>query len=172
MERAQKFITVCTPSTHSHTLQGLPPAHRPQEWKSWTVRGRKGAQPYHIMPAISNVKEFGLACINWWHMLQPSFQHNEHGSMPLPNLIRPDLEGLDDEWELLRKGGPNGLVMVLLLFTWWGQKAQNAPEVIHQWHTAMVDLRHVLEAMGTTAQKRTSCSSATLQPSNKRQKHK
>ena len=65
MGKVQRYAT--------HTFQGLPPADRPQEWKTWTAKGRNGARPYHIAPAISDAEEFGLACIDWWHTLQPSF---------------------------------------------------------------------------------------------------
>ena len=52
--------------------------------------------------------------------------------------------------------------MVLLLFTWWGQKADNVPEVMHQWREAIIDLRRTLEVMGTMAHKRTTCGSRNL----------
>ena len=76
--------------------------------------------------------------------------------------------------EPLRKGGQNGLVIVLTLFSWWGQKIQltvhcNA-EIVVQWSVAITDLRHTLEAMGVTAQKHTSPTRDISQPRNKRQR--
>ena len=152
-------------------LQGsFPTANRPHEWKDWTAKGRKGARPYHLTPTIRDTEEFGLTWINWWHKLQPSFRHNETHCMPLPLFAHPHSE-LMDVWESLRKGGPNGLVAVLLLLSWWGQKASAGTETAKQWHDACIDLRRTLEVMQTTAQKRASCSSDTLQSSNKRQRH-
>jgi hypothetical protein len=90
--------------------------------------------------------------------------------MPLPLFVQPDLETLNDMWEPLRKGGQNGLVVVLLLFSWWGQQANKVTEaLVHpsQWHGAITDLRRTLEVMGKASQKHTSCSEA-VQPSKKR----
>ena len=163
-------MTVSTTSTGSDALQGsLSLADRPQEWKNWTAKGRNGARPYHITPTINDAEEFGLACINWWHKLQPSFRHNENGPMPLPLFVQPDLEA-PNVWEPLRKGGQNGLVTVLLLFSWWGQQANNVTEVVQQWHDVIVDLRRTLEVIGKTSQKHASCSKAVSQPSKKRQR--
>ena len=158
-----------------HFMKGtLPTGDRPQEWKAWTSKGRNGSRPYNLMPFIKDPEEFGLACINWWNKIQPSFRYNEQGSMPISNFIPPDAEALEDVWEPLRKGGPNGLVIVLLLFSWWGLKLQQTigynMEITAQWRTAITDLRHTLEAMGATAQKRASPTDAVLQTRNKRQR--
>ena len=173
-QRLQGSLTVSTASTGSEALQGsLSPADRPQEWKNWTAKGRNGAQPYHITPTINDAEEFGLACINWWHKLQPSFRHNENGPMPLPLFVQPGLE-VNDVWEPLRKGGKNGLVTVLLLFSWWGQQANTVTdsETVQRWHDAIVDLRRALDVIGKTSQKHAACSKAMPQPSKKRQRRK
>ena len=158
-----------------HFMKGtLPTGDRPQEWKAWTSKGRSGLRPYNVMPIIKDVEEFGLACINWWNKLQPSFRYNEQGLMPLSNFIPPDAEALEDVWEPLRKGGQNGLIIVLLLFSWWGQKLQQtvgcSTEMMAQWCAAITDLRHTLEAMGATAQKRVSPTDAMVQARNKRRR--
>ncbi|KAF8630175.1 hypothetical protein AX14_011034, partial [Amanita brunnescens Koide BX004] len=131
----------------------FPTTNRLHEWKDWTAKGRKGEQPYHLTPTKNDTKEFGLAWINWWHKLQPSFQHNETDHMPLPLFTHPHPEPeVMDIWEPLRKGGPNGLVVVLILLSWWGQKASAGMETAKQWHDACIDLRRTLEVMQMMAQ--------------------
>ena len=152
----------------------LPSSDRPQEWKAWTSKGRNGSRPYHLAPNIKDVKEFGCACVDWWNKLQPPFRRNEQYPMPLSNFIPPNPDALEDIWEPLRKGGQNGLVIVLMLFSWWGQKIQLTvgcdAEIVVQWSVAITDLQRTLEAMGATAQKHTSPTRDILQPRNKRQR--
>jgi hypothetical protein len=47
-----------------------------------------------------------------------------------------------DHWGILRIGGPNGFLVVMLLLCWWGRM-----EVSHQWKAAVDEATSALEKM-------------------------
>ncbi|KAI9064963.1 hypothetical protein FKP32DRAFT_1568831, partial [Trametes sanguinea] len=89
----------------------LPTQDRPLQLRQWIQAKRK----YSATPSISKVAEFGASCQLWWSTLQPQARgvtsdgHHKRPAPPLPV----------EEWEGLRKGGPNGLFLVLLALGWW-----------------------------------------------------
>lgn len=62
-----------------------------------------------------------------------------------------DDEDSSGEWESVKRGGPNGLFIVMLVFWWWGT-ADGA--VSQEWKTATTDLRRCLERMAVMSAKR------------------
>ena len=90
---------------------------RPCEWAKWTAKARNGQRCYSSTPVIKEPAEFGHAVAKWWNDMQPAFCK---GVGVLPKNMYDD--GGDGEvWLPLQKGGPNGLLSVLTLLTWWGQ---------------------------------------------------
>ena len=92
------------------------------------------------MPVIKDVELFGIVCMKWWHKIQPHFRQNGSELLPLPNLVQIEADG--DPWANLRKGGPNGLIVVILLLSWWGQHAVPSADAakLKQWHDTLADV--------------------------------
>ena len=103
--------------------------------------------------------------MKWWHKLQPHFRQNGGELLPLPNLAQTEADG--DPWANIRKGGPNGLVVVILLLSWWGQRAISGTETEKQWRDTTADVQRVLQAMVVVSSKRPA-PHEVLAPSKKR----
>ncbi|KAM6491380.1 hypothetical protein JOM56_013154, partial [Amanita muscaria] len=90
---------------------------RPEEWTKWVSKARHGVRQYQLIPPIKDVELFGITCMKWWHKIQPHFRQNGGELLPLSNVTQTEAD--DDPWATLRKGGPNGLIVVILLLSWW-----------------------------------------------------
>jgi hypothetical protein len=137
------------------TMKGiLSPKQRPAEWGKWIAKSSKGIQPYSSMPVIEDPLEFGVAIVKWWHATQPAFHH---GDTLLPMAIY-DTEEVGDVWAGLRKGGPNGLISLLTLLVWWGQRADTRSpwqeSSLPLWKSTVLDVTRCIEKMVETSQKR------------------
>ncbi|RXW15578.1 hypothetical protein EST38_g10271 [Candolleomyces aberdarensis] len=128
---------------------------RPAEWRNWTSKGRMGRRLYEQVPIIApaGAAEFGLTVLKWWCAIQPAFRQNAQGPIPLPTYATPGSS--DDVWAPLRKGGPNGLVSVVTLLSWWGLAAQTVPEFEKdsrsEWKAMVVDVTRAFKEMTATA---------------------
>ena len=62
----------------------------------------------------------------------------------------------EDPWANLRKGGPNGFIVVILLLSWWGQHAVPSSDTatLKLWHDTLADVQRVIETMAVTSLKR------------------
>lgn len=128
------------------------PKERPEEWSKWAIKtshGRRGS--YGQMPLIESPLEFGMAIMKWWHGIQPMFRQtkNTHPS----TIVVPPIETSADVWAPLRKCGPNGLVIILVLLSWWGHTAQQLigweDNSKPAWEKTVADVRQVLEAIAS-----------------------
>lgn len=75
----------------------------------WFKNGRK----YIITPKITNLAKYKASWLNWWHGLQPKWRLLDDGTFLQE---KPDM---GEEWEGLRRGGPNGFFIIVLAFAWW-----------------------------------------------------
>ncbi|KAI9069576.1 hypothetical protein FKP32DRAFT_1550865, partial [Trametes sanguinea] len=91
--------------------QRLSPQGRPLQIHQWIQTKRK----YSASPPIRQVAQFGASCQLWWSNLQPE----QRGITGHDKLNRPSSPLPLDAWEDLRRGGPNGLFLVLLALGWW-----------------------------------------------------
>ncbi|KAI9069756.1 hypothetical protein FKP32DRAFT_1541007, partial [Trametes sanguinea] len=89
----------------------LPTQGRPFQVHQWLQAKRK----YTSMPTIRRVAEFGAGCQLWWSNLQPEARGRTHDGQP----TRPASPLPRESWQVLRRGGPNGLFLVLLALGWW-----------------------------------------------------
>ena len=121
-------------------------ALRPEEWTKWVHKSRNGLRKYEATPTISDPAEFGIAVTKWWHGMQPDFCKSEQ-DQPLCTYTAPTAVA----WDPLRKGGPNGLVSVLMMAVWWGQslaaRTRWQDDSSGQWKSFIIDLRRTLSAM-------------------------
>lgn len=90
---------------------------------------------YDKPPVINDPEEFGMAVSAWWAAMKPG----------------EDSE-IQDAWAKTRKGGPNGLVSLLMLLLWWGRSAKNGPRAFEGdsmplWNTTVADVLRGMESM-------------------------
>ena len=138
---------------------------RPAEWGKWITKTLKGVQPYSSTPVIEDSLEFGIAIVKWWHSIQPTF----HCGDALSPIAIYDVHELDDVWAGLWKGGPNGLVSLLTLLVWWGQRVhmhtQWQESSLPLWKSTILDVTCCMEKMVKTPQKRDLDSNGDNHPS-------
>jgi hypothetical protein len=129
-------------------------ALRPAEWKTWTSKRCLGRRDYHQSPWIApaDAAEFGLTVLRWWNAIQPQFCQSSEGEMPRPTYVSDT--ALGDVWSSLRKGGPNGLVTVVILLAWWGTAVQTVPaftkDSCPEWGAMVQDVNRVFGEMYST----------------------
>ncbi|RDB15505.1 hypothetical protein Hypma_004162 [Hypsizygus marmoreus] len=130
---------------------------RPEEWAKWVAKGRHGVRAYDTTPTIQDPVEFGLAIMAWWKSMQPAFRESNGGLLPQQVYAAPVGEKPnEDAWAPMRKGGPNGMVSVMTLLVWWGQRLKSgSPEGNSEhWQTCVNDVCRCLEAMMPANRKR------------------
>ncbi|KAI9059315.1 hypothetical protein FKP32DRAFT_1534588, partial [Trametes sanguinea] len=84
---------------------------RPLQIHQWIQAKRK----YAATPPIRRVAEFGASCELWWSNLQPE----QRATSSDGKLTRPSSRLPLEAWDEIRRGGPNGLFLVLLALGWW-----------------------------------------------------
>ncbi|TDL13675.1 hypothetical protein BD410DRAFT_689528, partial [Rickenella mellea] len=89
----------------------LDSTERPEEVAGWLKRGRK----LNVLPEINDVADFATHWRKWWTLLQPA-ERVSSTSMEWP-LPRPMTANID--WSRTRRGGRNGLLIVILTLVWW-----------------------------------------------------
>ncbi|KAI0054924.1 hypothetical protein BV25DRAFT_1764828, partial [Artomyces pyxidatus] len=83
---------------------------RPAAIGEWIKRHRD----YAKMPTIKDASQFGASWREWWSSLQPAWRRSSDGDdWPMKR------SGDSASWVELAKGGPNGLVLVLIAVVWW-----------------------------------------------------
>jgi hypothetical protein len=100
--------------------------------KFWNARGKK----FGIVPQFK-VGEFAAVWRTWWESLQPNWRPQE--CWP-PSRDTPP----DEDWSVLRRGGINGLFVVLMCLSWWAQKLRSAKEQL-AFKEAMSDVAWVIQ---------------------------
>lgn len=145
----------------------LSPKQRPAEWGKWIAKGSKGVRPYSSTPVIGDPLEFGVAIMKWWHVIQPAFRHGD-GLSPMAIY---DTDEAGDVWTGLRKGGPNGLISLLTLLVWWGQRADTHSQwqesSLPLWKSTVLDVTCCIEKMVETSRKRDLDSDGNDHPSKR-----
>lgn len=107
-------------------------ASRPAVLSVWLANRR-----YNVYPGIPAT--FSTDLLVWWNALQPEWRRSDTG--PLPS---KDYSGALDK--ALRKGGPNGIVTVLIGLMWWGQGTLPAEEAA-LWKAMVADVGACIDAL-------------------------
>jgi hypothetical protein len=116
-------------------------SNRPDEIRTWIGAHRNMSRP----PKILDVPAYGEKCLKWWRSLQPAWRQKEGGKLPSAKYNLPP--GAD--WGILLMPGPNGLLSVLITFSFWGtQPGVLASEI---WRSLTADLRRTLQALAAFA---------------------
>ncbi|KAH6887832.1 hypothetical protein BKA70DRAFT_1443491 [Coprinopsis sp. MPI-PUGE-AT-0042] len=119
----------------------MPTTMRPTEVGSWMKRHRKAGTPKEI-----DATEFGPCLVAWWRSLQPD-KHIQSSASPA-SYKRDGLE--DGIWEKLRKGGPNGLGLVVVALGWWVSAYSNESEPPASLLELLEDVTWVLGQLSTS----------------------
>ncbi|TDL14510.1 hypothetical protein BD410DRAFT_695413, partial [Rickenella mellea] len=89
----------------------LDTTERPEEVSAWLKRGRKLSS----IPEFNDITEFAAQWRKWWTRLQPAVRvSSTSAGWPL---LRPTIADID--WSRTRRGGRNGLFVVVLTLVWW-----------------------------------------------------
>ncbi|KAG6807632.1 hypothetical protein H0H92_006876 [Tricholoma furcatifolium] len=130
---------------------GLAVKSRPEEWQKWASKTSNGSRIYASTPAINDPLEFGYAVMAWWKSLQPEFRSTSD-VLPAPSYDPPAAASPADPWLSLRKGGPNGLVAILILLNWWGLALhdENPPDARSFWERTVADVTRCIEKIVAT----------------------
>ncbi|TFY53652.1 hypothetical protein EVG20_g10020 [Dentipellis fragilis] len=118
---------------------------RPFVMKQWIREGRK----YRVVPALGNLSMFGDAWKQWWTTNQPKWRFQSDVDWPL----KRDVDGDDNKWEVLAKGGGNGIFMLLVRLVWWYRSAKTEAEV-NDVDSAIEDVQYALTKMALMLSKR------------------
>ncbi|KAF9555793.1 hypothetical protein CPC08DRAFT_642380 [Agrocybe pediades] len=117
-------------SEQDTTSVRLQPKHRPDALKKW-MSSRK----YASTPAIPNLESFAVEWLAWWNSLQPNWRKSDlENSLPLSY----DHAEANDNLQCLRRGGPSGIMSVLVGLKWWAGLGRDGAAV--SWEAAVEDV--------------------------------
>ena len=119
---------------------------RPDEWTKFVQKGRNGSHNYEAQTTISDSAEYGIAFIKWWHAIQPEERRSASSPMPICTYELPS-----SSWRPLLRAGPNGLVSLMTLATWWGRsiltRTPYQDDSSKEWVLFKSDLQRSLSAL-------------------------
>ncbi|KAF9549377.1 hypothetical protein CPC08DRAFT_729374 [Agrocybe pediades] len=147
-------------SEQNTTSIRIPHNHRPEALKKWLA-----ARKYNSQPAFSdNGRAFSREWLKWWNTLQPEWRqsHTEH-SLPLSH----EVGTAKDDLGVIRKGGPSGIMAVLVGLKWWAALG-SAGDV--SWENAVEDVLLCFKKFNAPVTKRKCAYDANEQPQKKTQK--
>ncbi len=116
----------------------LSPKARPEEVKYWIARGRKYSKP----PIIKSLATFMEQCCRWWACLQPVCRRDPDNPWPLLKETPEDASA----WSDVKRGGCNGLFMVVMCLSWWLGAAED-DEDIEELREIVEDVKWVITVM-------------------------
>jgi hypothetical protein len=105
------------------------------------------------MPVLIDPAEFGISLQKWWCDIQPAFRKSNSG-MPAAVFMNPTPSNNTDDWKELRKGGPNGLIVLITMLLWWGQglerQTQWQDDSGLDWKATVIDVSLCLRSIGAS----------------------
>ncbi|KAK0465844.1 hypothetical protein IW261DRAFT_1426994 [Armillaria novae-zelandiae] len=109
-----------------------------------TLSSRPSALSHWLLNCCYNIyphppANFSNELCKWWNTMQPGWHQNKMGTLPLPVYDH----SLDS---MLQKGGPNGIVTVLVGLMWWGQGTLEADDRV-LWTAMVMDIHMCIQAM-------------------------
>ncbi|KAF9545572.1 hypothetical protein CPC08DRAFT_649322 [Agrocybe pediades] len=121
---------------HHATSHRLPATKRPESMTKW-LSGRK----YHALPKITKPDAFSTSWLAWWNDLQPQWRRSLDNGLPAPF---PECAVNQNPASMKNiKGGPNGLVAVIIGLKWW--MPSPGSEFAETWTKAVLDVTETLK---------------------------
>jgi hypothetical protein len=106
---------------------------RPGVLSKWLM-----TRKFQTLPNVDDIAGYAEEWLVWWNSIQPKWrQSSGDGLLPLPLSIAEKKEDI----VCLKKGGPSGLVTVLIGLKWWASiRGQDA-----RWLASVEDIRGCME---------------------------
>jgi hypothetical protein len=120
----------------------MPAKERPALLTKWI-----GTRRYSNIPKIPDVQVFADEWVRWWNSMQPKWRRNAT-SDGLPMALSDGKP--KDDLSTLRKGGPSGIVTILIGLKWWA----SIRETDKRWKLAVDDIYTCFRAFSAQAGKR------------------
>ena len=119
--------------------------HRPEAVPWWI----KNARRMNKMPPQVDLRSFPAQVREWWAAIQPSWRIPVTSEWPL---LRDVPEG--EDWSCIKKGGPNGLFLVVMCLYWLHEAAKEGDDNIAQAEYLSIadDISFVFDSMLTCLQ--------------------
>jgi hypothetical protein len=92
------------------------------------------------MPKIKNIMKYKVSWQKWWQGLQPKWRRLDDGT------LSQEVPDINETWICLRRGGPNGIFVIVLAFSWW-VKATDGIDDDKELHDALEDIIWVINHM-------------------------
>jgi hypothetical protein len=92
-------------------------------------------------PRIADARDFGDKFNKWWATMQPAWRKGE-------SLLRDPPANAD--WDTLKRGGSNGLALVVLTLSWWVNTLDPEQKLCARLLAAIEDLTWVLSQLSVT----------------------
>jgi hypothetical protein len=119
----------------------LPAKERPVLLTKWV-----GTRRYGNIPKIPDMQVFADEWVKWWNSLQPKWRRNA-SSDGLPMALSDGKP--KDDLSALRKGGPSGIVTILIGLKWWA----SIRETDKRWKLAVDDIYACFKAFSAGKRK-------------------
>jgi hypothetical protein len=115
---------------------------RPGILSKWLI-----SRKFHALPNVEDVGGYAKEWLSWWNSVQPKWrQSSVTGSLPLPLSIASEKNDL----VCLKKGGPSGLVTVMIGLKWWGSICENDTK----WLAVVKDVKSCMDGLMAPGRKR------------------
>jgi hypothetical protein len=115
---------------------------RPVVLSKWLIHRK-----FHILPELEDIAGYAEEWLSWWNSIQPKWRRSsESGSLPSPITIASKNEDL----LCLKKGGPSGLVMVMIGLKWWA----SIRDQDERWLASVEDVKLCMEDLISPGKKR------------------
>ncbi|EJF56153.1 hypothetical protein DICSQDRAFT_37299, partial [Dichomitus squalens LYAD-421 SS1] len=83
----------------------------PEEIKMWL----RASWSYEKLPRVKSTQQYAVGWKRWWISLQPPSRIGYTNTWP-PARCQP---AEDEEWDSVRRGGPNGMFLAVISLAWW-----------------------------------------------------
>ncbi|KAF9521042.1 hypothetical protein BS47DRAFT_1356997 [Hydnum rufescens UP504] len=90
-------------------------------------------------PCISDVSKYENAWWQWWTSCQPPWRPKDLRTDPPHHTVPPEAD-----WSVVKKGGLNGLLGVMIALGFWREHIQVGHEEYSHWLSAMWDVAWVM----------------------------
>jgi hypothetical protein len=115
---------------------------RPGVLSKWLMNWK-----FHMLPEVDDVAGYAEEWLSWWNNVQPKWrQSTKEGSLPLPLSVAHNKEDITS----LKKGGPSGLLTVMIGLKWWASIHDNDS----RWLAVVNDIRMCMEELVEPGSKR------------------
>jgi hypothetical protein len=113
--------------------------NRPRQLGEWFKHSRKVSGNAWDSFCDEDPVTFGERWWSWWSDIQPKNRGRDEAG-------KPSRDGVDIEWDALRKPGGSGVFLVLVVLLWWRLKLtkEGSPATMTKWEDAAKDVIWVL----------------------------